>query len=105
MPFCTRISSNRTDCDKIDLQTRIAQLKRPQLLVRAARFGVDDYRRCIHLRRILMQLLDREAELDALRLAKAGEYRPAQHVDVLNEALGEAQSMRATALHTVKTRF
>jgi len=97
----------------LDLQTRIAQLKRPQLLARAARFGVDDYRRCVHLCRILgserlpkhgdalMQLLDREADLDALRRAKAGEYRPAQHVEVLIAILGEAQLMRATALYAV----
>ncbi len=97
----------------LDLQTRIAQLKRPQLLARAARFGVDDYRRSVHLRRILgteqlpkhgaalMQLLDREAELDALRIARTGEYRPAQHVEVLIAILGEAQLMRATALYSV----
>jgi hypothetical protein len=48
-----------------------------------------------------MQLLDREAELDALRFAKAGKYRPAQHVAVL----GEAQLMPATALHVVSARF
>ncbi len=71
----------------LDLQTRIATLKRPPLLARAARFGVDDYRRDLHLRRILgcerlpkhgsalMQLLDREAEMDAARIAKSGDYR------------------------------
>lgn len=48
-----------------------------------------------------MQLLDREADLDALRCAKAGEYRPAQHVEVLIAILGEAQLMRATALYAV----
>lgn len=97
----------------LDLQTRIAPLQRPTLLARAAHFGVDDYRRDVHLRRILgserlprhgaalMQLLDREAELDALRHAKTGDYRPAQHVEVLIAILGEAQLMRATALHVV----
>ncbi|MCK0094417.1 DUF6477 family protein [Yoonia sp. F2084L] len=93
----------------LDLHTRIATLSRPTLLARAARFGVDDYRRSIHLRRILqsdtlprhghaiMQLLDIEAEIDALRTDQSANYRPARHVDVLIAILGEAQLMRATA--------
>ncbi len=93
----------------LDLHTRIATLTRPQLLARAARFGVDDYRRTVHLRRILqsdmlprhghaiMQLLDIEGEMDAMRIAKSGNYRPAHHVEVLIAILGEARLMRATA--------
>jgi len=34
----------------LDLQTRLATLERPHLLARAARFGVDDYKRDTHLR-------------------------------------------------------
>lgn len=97
----------------LDLQTRIATLKRPSLLARAARFGVDEYRRDVHLRRILgterlprhadalMQLLDREAELDAMRKTRAGDYRPARHVELLIAILGEAQLMRATPLRAL----
>lgn len=97
----------------LDLQTRIASLKRPQLLARAARFGVDDYRRSVHLRRILqvdalpkhapaiIELLDREAEMDALRVAHSGNYRPAHHVEVLIAIVGEARLMRATTPHLV----
>ena len=97
----------------LDLQTLIATLERPQLLARAARFGVDDYRRDTHLRRIfgcerlpkhgqaLMLLLDREAELDQLRRSKSGDYRPAHQVEVLIAILGEAQLMRATALNVI----
>lgn len=92
----------------LDLQTRIATLTRPSLLARAARFGVDDYRRNTHLRRILqtetlprhgaavIQLLDSEAEIEELRIAKSGEYRPSRHVEVLIALLGEARLMRAT---------
>ncbi|MEJ8560699.1 DUF6477 family protein [Yoonia sp. GPGPB17] len=92
----------------LDLYTRIATLTRPTLLARAARFGVDDYRRTIHLRRILqtdtlprhgqalLQLLDIEAELDGLRKDEAASYRPAHHVEVLIAILGEAHLMRAT---------
>lgn len=92
----------------LDLHSRIAMLKRPTLLARAARFGVDDYRRSLHLRRILrsealprhgnaiVQLLDIEAEMDALRADKSAAYRPAHHVEVLIALLGEAHLMRAT---------
>ena len=97
----------------LDLQTRIARLKRPPLLARAARFGVDDYRRSIHLRRILeteqlpkhgaalIQLLEREAAMDTLRKERSVHYRPAHHVDVLIAILGEARLMRATTLQVV----
>ena len=97
----------------LDLQTRIATLERPQLLARAAHFGVDDYRRDTHLHRnsgcerlpkhgqALMLRLDREAELDQLRRSKSGDYRPAHQVEVLIAILGEAQLMRATALNVI----
>ncbi len=97
----------------LDLHTRIATLKRPSLLARAARFGVDDYRRHVHLRRIfhsdtlpkhgkaLVQLLDIEAEMDGLRRDRSAAYRPAHHVEVLIALLGEAQLMRATAPRSV----
>ncbi|WP_108814191.1 DUF6477 family protein [Loktanella sp. Alg231-35] len=92
----------------LDIQTRIATLKRPPLLARAARFGVDDYRRNVHLPRLLkgerlprhgqaiMQLLELEAELDGQRVTHSGGYSPARHVDTLIAILGEAQLMRAT---------
>jgi hypothetical protein len=97
----------------LDLHTRIATLKRPALLARAARFGVDDYRRDVHLRRILgrenlprsgpalMQLLDVEVDMEAQRKEHAASYRPARHVEVLIAILGEAHLLRATALHSV----
>ncbi|MCG3266225.1 DUF6477 family protein [Yoonia sp. I 8.24] len=97
----------------LDLDTRIAGLKRPTLLARAARFGVDDYRRDVHLHRILgaghlprhaeaiMRLLDIEAGFNTQRVARDGDYRIAQHVDVLIAIAGEAQLMRATRLRLV----
>lgn len=97
----------------LDLYTRIATLKRPPLLARAARFGVDDYRRGTHLRRILrcdtlprhgqaiVKLLDIESEMDTLRRSNSAGYRPAHHVEVLIAISGEARLMRATAPHLV----
>jgi hypothetical protein len=97
----------------LDIHSRIATLKRPPLLARAARFGVDEYRREIHLPRLLkggklprhgqavMQLLDLEADLEQQRIAHTGSYSPARHVDVLIAILGEAQLMRATTPHAI----
>lgn len=92
----------------LDLQTRIATLKRPRLLARAAHFGVDDYRRNIHLRRLLqaeslprsadalMRLLDMEQEADRARRAKDGNYAVARHVELLIAIAGEARLLQAT---------
>ena len=93
----------------LDIHTRIATLKRPTLLARAARFGVDDYRREVHLRLVLQRdslpgsgqalilLLDIEAEMDTQRRSHAASYQPARHVDVLIAILGEAHLLRTTA--------
>lgn len=92
----------------LDIRSRLATLKRPTLLARAARFGADDYRREIHLKRLLqchsmprpadaiMRLLDLEAEINTLREAKSGNYAAARHVDILIAIAGEARLMQAT---------
>lgn len=94
----------------LDIQTRIKSLKRPPLLARAARFGVDDYRREIHLKRILkldetprsadavMRLLDIELDMNKSRMEKRGDYSPAKHVDVLIAILGEARLLKTAYL-------
>lgn len=93
-----------------DLQTRIATLKRPALLARAARFGIDEYRRDIHLRRILqadplprsadalMRLLDLEQDAEHRRTARDGSYAVARHVELLIAIAGEARIMQASRL-------
>ncbi len=97
----------------LDIHQRIATLKRPTLLARAARFGVDDYRREVHLRRLLatdtlprhgaaiMQLLELEENMNTRRRASTGDYSPAHHIELLIALLGEAQLMRATAMRSV----
>lgn len=97
----------------LDLQQRIATLKRPSLLARAARFGVDEYRREVHLRRLfgqdtlprhgaaLIRLLEMEDEIDQKRRSHCATYRAARHVELLIALLGEAQLMRATTLRAV----
>ena len=37
----------------LDIQTRIAQLRGPNFLIKATRFGIDDYTRNTHFRRVL----------------------------------------------------
>lgn len=92
----------------LDLHTRIATLKRPSLLARAAQFGVDEYRREVHLRRLLqaeplprsadalMRLLDMEQQIDQARRNREGYYAPAHHVEILIAIAGEARLLRAT---------
>ena len=90
-----------------DLQAMISGLRRPKLLVRAARFGVDEYNRSRHLGRILkcealprtgpaiLRLLEVEAGLEDRRVAGAADYSAARHVEVLIALMGEARLIRA----------
>ena len=92
----------------LDIKTRLTTLKRPGLLVRAVRFGADDYRRDVHLKRLLhcdsmprpadavMQLLDLESEANGWREAKSGNYSIARHIEILIALSGEASLMQAT---------
>lgn len=91
-----------------DLFGMINALNRPKLLVRAARFGVDEYSRDRHLSRILKQdalprsgvailkLLEIEADLEDRRTQKAADYSIARHVEVIIALMGEARVLRAT---------
>ncbi|WP_368188089.1 DUF6477 family protein [Aestuariibius sp. HNIBRBA575] len=91
-----------------DLIGMINALRRPKLLVRAARFGIDDYVREQHLSRILkreslprsgaaiLKLLEIEADHEDQRKAKMAEYSIAHHVEVLIALMGEARVLRAT---------
>lgn len=85
----------------------VAALKRPKLLIRTARFGVDDYNRSQHLPRILktvalprsgpaiLQLLEIEEDMNNRRLAGSADYSVARHVEVLIALMGEARLLRA----------
>ena len=90
----------------LDLLSLISTLNRPRLLVSAARFGVDDYRREAHLPRLLglptptrggeaiLRLLEVEADLDARRRLGTADYPASRHVSVLTALLGEARLLR-----------
>lgn len=92
----------------LDINSLIAKLQRPKLLVRAARFGLDDYRRERDLARALktvkiprsgealLRLSDIEAEMNEKRLSKDATYSIAAHIDVLVAIMSEAKLFQAT---------
>tara|TARA_R110002073_G_scaffold302592_1_gene470332 strand:- start:725 stop:1039 length:315 start_codon:yes stop_codon:yes gene_type:complete len=97
----------------LDVLGMVGALERPKLLVNAARFGLDDYDRERHLRRVLrtdhlprpaqalMMLLDLESVMDGQRTAKQAEYGIARHLDLLIAIMGEARILRATSRPSV----
>ncbi|MFD3189137.1 DUF6477 family protein [Sedimentitalea sp. HM32M-2] len=91
-----------------DLMSMLNSLRRPQLLIRAARYGAQEYRRDRHLQRLLgygtlprpaaaiMRLMEIERTLDDQRREDDAGYSLPRHVDVLIAMMGEAQLMRAS---------
>ncbi len=91
-----------------DLLDKLDSMKRPRLLIRAARIGMPEYRREIHLRRhlghgplprsgaALARLCEIEAELDTQRRSRNAGYSSIKHVDLLIAMMGEARIMRAS---------
>lgn len=91
-----------------DILTTISRLQRPALLVRTARFGLDEYNRVVHLRRLLkadvlpgpgaalIRLIELEAMTNATRLEKRAEYSVARHVETLVAIMAEARILRAS---------
>lgn len=78
-------------------------LRRPKLLVRAARHGLSDYNRERDLRRLIgcsgvpsparvtAQLLDLEAKLEQRRRTGEGVYEPTRHIEVLVALMAESR--------------
>ncbi len=90
-----------------DLLSMVTGLKRPRLLVRAARCGAAEYRRDRHLQRLLgygalprpavalLKLMDIERELDDQRRVSDTAYSLVRHIDILIAMMGEAQLIRS----------
>ncbi|SHH21731.1 DUF6477 family protein [Marivita hallyeonensis] len=90
-----------------DLLTQITTLRRPRLLIRAARIGAQDYRRDARLPRLLgygvlprtgaalVKLMAMEAEMNEQRKTGDACYGIARHVDVLTAIMGETQLLQA----------
>lgn len=90
-----------------DIFTMLNNLRRPRLLIQAARSGCEDYNRQPHLHRLLgprtlprsaealLLLMEIEEEQNQLRIDGSTSYSLIQHVDLLIAMMGEAQLLRA----------
>jgi len=84
-----------------DCRTMLATLRRPRLLMRAARFGLAEYRRDRDLRRYVggtaspedtvTSLMSVEARLEATRIAGDATYSVARHIEVLIALMAEVR--------------
>lgn len=89
-----------------DVRTLFAELRRPRLLIRAARFGLADYRRERDLRRLVdvtradqtvPRLLSEEALMEEERLAGLASYSVARHVELLIALMAEVRLLPRNA--------
>ena len=91
-----------------DALTILQKLRRPKLLMRAARIGAAEYKRIAHLPRPLgygrmpkhseaiLRWIDIEEDLNALRKAGESAYNLLRHIDVMIAIVGEARDLRAS---------
>ncbi|WP_373050853.1 DUF6477 family protein [Thalassovita aquimarina] len=91
-----------------DVFGMLRRMKRPGLLIRAARNGADQYNRNEHLARLLeiealprsglglIQLIEIERDLNLQRQSDRCRYSCARHVEVLIVIMGEARLLRAS---------
>ena len=92
-----------------DLAATLATLRRPRLLIRAARFGLNDYDRGRDLRRLIRaeappapeRALDRlmaaEAEIEKVRRTRTAGYSVSRHVELLIAIMAEARLLPRAA--------
>jgi Family of unknown function (DUF6477) len=86
-----------------DIRTFLSELRRPRLLVRAARHGLQDYRRERDLTRLVAAaprqapeatldfLVETEERMEATRRAGDASYSIARHIEVLIAMMAEAR--------------
>ena len=86
-----------------DATPLLSQVRRPRLLISAALFGLQDYRRERDLRRlvksagdampetVLPRLLSEEERMEANRKAGDASYSFARHIEILIALLAEAR--------------
>jgi hypothetical protein len=84
-----------------DFRALLADLRRPQLLIRAARHGLADYRRDRDLRRLLdaqpspdravRRLLTEEDRLETIRQSGEASYSVTRHIEVLVALMSEVR--------------
>ena len=86
-----------------DLMQILSTLRRPRLLIRAARFGMNDYNRERDLKRLthaasvpnpklaVSNLIDQEARLENFRKSGDATYSVSRHVEILIALMAEAR--------------
>lgn len=84
-----------------DFHTLLANLRRPRLLIRAARLGMQDYRRERDLLRLLghtgtsdhavARLITEENQLEEHRRAGIAAYSVARHIEIMIALLSEVR--------------
>lgn len=86
-----------------DFQAILRELKRPRLLIRAARLGITHYNRSRDLRRLvcgavtpspeaaLKRLIDEEARLEEVRQSGEAAYSLGRHIEILIAMMAEAR--------------
>lgn len=91
-----------------DIFTMLSQLRRPRLLISAARHGAKDYDRNRHLKRVLdietvpaagpaaMRLMEIERGMNDARKTGDATYEATRHIEVLIALMGEANLLRPT---------
>jgi hypothetical protein len=91
-----------------DSRTTLSEMRRPSILMRAARLGLPDYNRGHWLKRlvpgetsadrILPRLLNAEEELELIRKRGDASYSITRHIEVLIALLAEVSLMRRAPL-------
>lgn len=84
-----------------DFRSLLAELRRPRMLIRAARFGMQEYRRDRDLRRLgaplapmersVSRLFQDEEDLEQTRRAGDACYCVARHIEVLIALMAEVR--------------
>jgi len=90
-----------------DILSMLNALHRPKLMMRAARIGAQDYRRAVHLPRILgygalprhgaalIKLMEMEAAMEDQRTGADASYSLIRHLDLLIAMVAEARVLRS----------
>lgn len=86
-----------------DFRTLLDNLRRPRMLIRAARFGMADYHRDRDLKRLidanapaspektLPRLINEEERLEETRILGDASYSISRHIEVLIALMSEAR--------------
>ncbi len=92
-----------------DFVKLLSNVRRPRLLIRAARFGVQDYDRARDLKRVMKSstapsparalncLMTEEARLEEIRKTGDATYSVARHVEVLIALMAEVRLLPPNA--------